>query len=60
MARKHPEEYTSIAIKKPILRRLTLLKVHPYQPVNEVIEQVLNYYESQNHIKKENRKVYKA
>lgn len=41
MPRKNKEEFTTISIKRKDLKKLEEIKVHPNQPIWEVIEKIL-------------------
>ena len=41
MARKNPQQYTQMQIKRTVLKRLKKLKIHPQQSYSEVIEKIL-------------------
>ena len=42
MVRKNKKEFTSISIKKKELKKLEDYKVHPNQPMWEVIKNIIN------------------
>ena len=46
MPRKNKKEFTQMQISWKVIKRLKLLKVHPNQSYDEVIENLLNSAES--------------
>ncbi len=43
MPRKNKKDFTTISIKRNDLKKLEKIKIHPNQPIWEVIKKILKY-----------------